>query len=95
VNYAKLLEINSFFTWHIFLEVGKTQDIPSKIWQTLGDTLRTVKSPASISVMVLPKLLYNCVILLPTGVQYGRGVLWSMSVKHIYSFESMFITHGY
>jgi len=41
VNYAKLLEISSFFTWHIFLEVGKTQDIPSKIWQTLGDALIT------------------------------------------------------
>jgi len=39
VNYAKLLEISSFFTWHIFLEVGKTQDIPSKIWQTLRDAL--------------------------------------------------------
>jgi hypothetical protein len=36
VNYAKLLEID-FFTWHTFLEVGKTQDLPSKIWQTLGD----------------------------------------------------------
>jgi hypothetical protein len=31
--------MNSFFTWHIFLEVGKTQDLPSKIWQTLGDAL--------------------------------------------------------
>jgi hypothetical protein len=31
VNYAKLLEMNSFFTWHIFLEVAKTQDLPSKI----------------------------------------------------------------
>ena len=39
VNYAKLLEMGSFFTWHIFLEVGKTQDITSKIWQTLGDAL--------------------------------------------------------
>ena len=39
MNYAKLLEISSFFTWHIFLEVGKTQDMPSKIWQTLGDAL--------------------------------------------------------
>jgi hypothetical protein len=29
--------MNSFFTWHIFLEVGKTQDSPSKIWQTLRD----------------------------------------------------------
>jgi hypothetical protein len=25
-----------FFTWHIFFEVGKAQDLPSKIWQTLG-----------------------------------------------------------
>jgi hypothetical protein len=30
--------MNSFFTWHIFLEVGKTQDLSSKIWQTVGDT---------------------------------------------------------
>jgi len=29
-----------FFTWHIFLEIGKTQDMPSKIWQTLEDALR-------------------------------------------------------
>jgi hypothetical protein len=28
-----------FSTLHIFLEVGKTQDLPSKIWQTLGDAL--------------------------------------------------------
>jgi len=28
-----------FFIWHIFLEVGKTQDMPSKIWQTAGDAL--------------------------------------------------------
>jgi hypothetical protein len=26
-----------FFTWHIFLEIDKTQDLRSKIWQTLGD----------------------------------------------------------
>jgi hypothetical protein len=32
VNYAKLLEMNSFFTLHSFLEVGKTQDLPSKFW---------------------------------------------------------------
>jgi hypothetical protein len=36
VDYAKLLEINSFFT---FLQVGKTQDLPSKIWQTFGVAL--------------------------------------------------------
>jgi hypothetical protein len=28
-----------FFTLHIFLEVVKTQDLPSKIWETLGDAL--------------------------------------------------------
>jgi hypothetical protein len=28
------------FTWRIFLEVDKTKDLPSKIWQTLGDALR-------------------------------------------------------
>jgi hypothetical protein len=31
--------MDSFFTCHIFLEVGKTQDLPSKIWQTVGDAL--------------------------------------------------------
>jgi hypothetical protein len=29
--------MNSFFTWHVFLEVGKTQKLSSKIWQTLAD----------------------------------------------------------
>jgi hypothetical protein len=29
--------MNSFFTWHVFLEVGKTQNFSSKIWQTLAD----------------------------------------------------------
>jgi hypothetical protein len=29
--------MNSFFTLHSFLEVAKTQDLPSKFWQTLGD----------------------------------------------------------
>jgi len=48
VNYAKLLEISSFFTWHIFLEVGKTQDMPSKIWQTLEDALRDKNGMAYI-----------------------------------------------
>jgi hypothetical protein len=32
--------MNSFFTLHSFLEVGKTQDLPSKFWQTLGDALK-------------------------------------------------------
>jgi hypothetical protein len=30
-NYVKLLEKNFFFTCHFFLEVVKTQDLPSKI----------------------------------------------------------------
>jgi hypothetical protein len=34
--------MNSFFTLHSFLEVGKTQDLPSKFWQTLGDALRSI-----------------------------------------------------
>jgi hypothetical protein len=32
--------MNSFFTLHSFLEVGKTQDLPTKFWQTLGDALK-------------------------------------------------------
>jgi hypothetical protein len=43
VNYAKLLEMNSFFSLHSFLEVGKTQDLPSEFWQTLGDALTPKK----------------------------------------------------
>jgi hypothetical protein len=31
--------MNSFFTLHSFLEVGKTQDLPNKFWQTLRDAL--------------------------------------------------------
>jgi hypothetical protein len=31
--------MNSSFTWHIFLKVGKAQDLPSKFWQTLGGAL--------------------------------------------------------
>jgi hypothetical protein len=31
------LEMNSFFTLHSFLEVGKTQDLPSKFCQTFRD----------------------------------------------------------
>jgi hypothetical protein len=34
--------MNSFFTLHSFLEVGKTQDLPSKFWQTLGDALKAL-----------------------------------------------------
>jgi hypothetical protein len=43
VNYAKLLEMNCFLLGNVFLEVGKTQDLSSKICQTLGDALNYVK----------------------------------------------------
>jgi hypothetical protein len=32
--------MSSLFTCHIFLEIGKTQDLPSKIWQIVGYALR-------------------------------------------------------
>jgi hypothetical protein len=51
VNYAKLLEMNSFFTLHNFLEVGKTQDLPSKFWQTIRDALGKV---IQVSIAPLP-----------------------------------------
>jgi hypothetical protein len=35
MDYAKLLEMNSFFTWHIFLQVGKTQDLSRKFGKLL------------------------------------------------------------
>jgi hypothetical protein len=38
VNYQTVGD-EFFFTLHSFLEVGKTQDLPSKFWQTLGDAL--------------------------------------------------------
>jgi hypothetical protein len=38
MDYAKLLELNSFLLG-IFLQVIKTQDLPSKIWHTLGVAL--------------------------------------------------------
>jgi hypothetical protein len=34
--------MNSFFTLHGLLEVGKTQDLPSKFWQTLGDAQQSI-----------------------------------------------------
>jgi hypothetical protein len=39
-----------FFTWRIISEVGKTQDLSSKIWQTLGDALfeKTIKLSSTV-----------------------------------------------
>jgi hypothetical protein len=41
--------MDSFFTLHSFLEVGKTQDLPSKFWQTLGDALRSPLLPHQLT----------------------------------------------
>jgi hypothetical protein len=43
--------MNSFFTLHSFLEVGKTQDLPSKFWQTLGDALMMDSSALSTPIL--------------------------------------------
>ena len=56
MNYTKLLKISSFFTWHIFLEIGKTQDMPSKIWQTLRDALR---EQPTIAIFAGPWLMFG------------------------------------
>jgi hypothetical protein len=37
--------MNSFLLGIPFYKVGKTQDLPSKIWQTLGDALTEVSKP--------------------------------------------------
>jgi hypothetical protein len=40
MNYAKPVKMSLIFTCRIFLEVGKTQDLLSKIWQTVRDAFR-------------------------------------------------------
>jgi hypothetical protein len=45
---CKIVGDELFFTWHTFLEVGKTQDLPSKIWQTLGDSSKSTSRHAII-----------------------------------------------
>jgi hypothetical protein len=39
ILYLQIVGDELFFTWHIFLEDGKAQDLPSKIWQTLEGAL--------------------------------------------------------
>jgi len=40
---AKPLEIQDYFTCHLFLPLVKTQDLVSTIWQTIGDAVRGSK----------------------------------------------------
>jgi hypothetical protein len=54
--------MNSFFTLHSFLKVGKTQDLSSKFWQTLGDALRNATKPSMLLALnssQLPQKLDN------------------------------------
>jgi hypothetical protein len=37
---CQIVRDRPFFTYNIFLEVGKIQDLPSKIWQIVGDALK-------------------------------------------------------
>jgi hypothetical protein len=39
VKLCQIVGDELFFNWHVFLEVGKAQDLPSIIWQTLGDVI--------------------------------------------------------
>jgi hypothetical protein len=48
-----------FFTLHSFLEVGKTQDFPSKFWQTLGDALSKTEFDTLSAIQVSPSCLIN------------------------------------
>jgi hypothetical protein len=51
VNYAELLEIDSFFSSHIILEVGKDYDLGNEKCQTVGDALTLQYAPANISII--------------------------------------------
>jgi hypothetical protein len=46
--------MNSFFTLHSFLELGKTQDLPSKFWQTLGDALSLLVNLKIVYTLSIP-----------------------------------------
>jgi hypothetical protein len=47
------LERDCFFTWHIVLVVGESQDLPSKIWQPLENALTKVQKGKFIWLHVL------------------------------------------
>jgi hypothetical protein len=49
---SKILQtLGDALTWHIFLEVGKTQDLPSKIWQTFGMS-NSNSSPSQVVIII-------------------------------------------
>jgi hypothetical protein len=86
-----------FFTWHTFLEVVKTQDLPSKIWQTLEDALRFYcdqtlgcniswlprTNVLQYKSIVTPKLRGDMVILLRIVIHCFKMLLQHISVVAI------------
>jgi hypothetical protein len=48
IKFAKLLEMRSFFPFHIILGVGKQRDLENKICQTVGDALYGTVATCSI-----------------------------------------------
>jgi hypothetical protein len=63
--------MNSFFTLHSFLEVGKTQDLPSKIWQTLGDALMSTIALEKVASDVAEGVTPHCVARLVRDSRHG------------------------
>ena len=53
VRNRKLLEIELVFTWQIVLRVGKSQDLSSRIWQTLGDALSIILPSPLVALCIL------------------------------------------
>jgi hypothetical protein len=84
VNYAKLLEMNSFFTCHIFSEVGKTQDLSSKIWQTLGDTLKCFVRDFDTS-LVMSYAFYSKMLFQTNYLIYVQQTKLFLSVNILHS----------
>jgi hypothetical protein len=50
VNYAKQLEMNSFFPPYIILEVGKYYDLENRKYQTVENALRTPQNGQKIPI---------------------------------------------
>jgi hypothetical protein len=53
VKLCQIVGDELFFTWNIFLEVGKAQDLPSKIWQTFGCNLFLISHILPITKVML------------------------------------------
>jgi hypothetical protein len=65
-----------FFTWHTFLQVGKTQNLPSKIWQTLGNALTHV---------------FDSKILIQTNTNTSNKITLTPPTKHASRFVYIYL----